>query len=68
MIYLDHCANTPADPAVLESFCKTERSYIENAGVAPLTGISLGKRWFDTQPYGSTVLKPRSPHILKLSA
>lgn len=30
MIYLDYSANTPADPAVLEAFCETERSYIGN--------------------------------------
>ena len=30
MIYLDYSANTPADPAVLEAFCKTEQTYIGN--------------------------------------
>ena len=25
MIYLDYSANTPADAAVLEAFCQTER-------------------------------------------
>jgi len=28
MIYLDYSANTPADPAVLEAFCQTERMFI----------------------------------------
>ena len=30
MIYLDYSANTPADPAVLDAFCRTERCYIGN--------------------------------------
>lgn len=30
MIYLDYSANTPADPAVLETFCKTEQTYMGN--------------------------------------
>ena len=30
MIYLDYSANTPADPAVLETFCRTEQTYIGN--------------------------------------
>lgn len=30
MIYLDYSANTPADPAVLEAFCKAEQTYIGN--------------------------------------
>ena len=30
MIYLDYSANTPADPAVLETFCRTEQAWIGN--------------------------------------
>ena len=30
MIYLDYSANTPPDPAVLETFIKTEQAYIGN--------------------------------------
>lgn len=30
MIYLDYAANTPVDPAVLEVFCKSEKTYIGN--------------------------------------
>ena len=30
MIYLDYSANTPADPAVLEAFCQTERRFFAN--------------------------------------
>ena len=30
MIYLDYSANTPVDPAVLEAFCQTERTFIGN--------------------------------------
>ena len=30
MIYLDYSANTPADPAVLDAFCQTERQYTGN--------------------------------------
>jgi cysteine desulfurase len=30
MIYLDYSANTPADPAVLEAFLRTEQTYIGN--------------------------------------
>ena len=30
MIYLDYSANTPADPHVLEVFCRTEQTYIAN--------------------------------------
>lgn len=30
MIYLDYSSNTPADPAVLETFCKTERAFPGN--------------------------------------
>ncbi|MBR1780351.1 MAG: aminotransferase class V-fold PLP-dependent enzyme, partial [Oscillospiraceae bacterium] len=31
MIYLDYCANTPADPAVLVRFCETEGQAVGNA-------------------------------------
>lgn len=34
MIYLDYSANTPADPAVLEAFCKTEQTWIGNPNAA----------------------------------
>lgn len=30
MIYLDYSANTPADPSVLEAFCRAEQTYIAN--------------------------------------
>lgn len=30
MIYLDYCANTPADPAVLAAFLQAEQTYIGN--------------------------------------
>lgn len=30
MIYLDYCANTPADPAVLPAFLQAEQTYIGN--------------------------------------
>ena len=30
MIYLDYSANTPADPAVLEAFYRTEQTYLGN--------------------------------------
>lgn len=30
MIYLDYSANTPADPTVLETFCRTESAYPGN--------------------------------------
>jgi len=30
MIYLDYASNTPVDPDVLESFCRTERQFIGN--------------------------------------
>ena len=39
MIYLDYSANTPADPSVLEKFCKTEQQFIGN----PNSHHSAGK-------------------------
>ena len=30
MIYLDYSAHTPADPAVLEAFCRAEQRFIGN--------------------------------------
>lgn len=30
MIYLDYAAHAPADPAVLERFCDTERRFTAN--------------------------------------
>ena len=30
MIYLDYSANTPVDPEVLDTFCRTEQTYIAN--------------------------------------
>lgn len=38
MIYLDYAANTPADPAVLEVFCKAEETYIGNANATHPAG------------------------------
>lgn len=34
MIYLDYCANTPADPAVLARFCETEKQFVGNPNSA----------------------------------
>ena len=34
LIYLDYTANTPADPAVLEAFCRAEQAFIGNANSA----------------------------------
>ena len=38
MIYLDYSAHTPADPAVLERFCKTEKEYPANANARHAAG------------------------------
>ncbi|MBR1810069.1 MAG: cysteine desulfurase [Clostridia bacterium] len=38
MIYLDYCANTPADPRVLEAFVDAERKLIGNANAAHAAG------------------------------
>ena len=38
MIYLDYSANTPADPAVLDAFCRTEQAYIGNPNSAHPAG------------------------------
>ena len=38
MIYLDYAANTPADPAVLDAFCRTERRFIGNPNAAHPAG------------------------------
>ena len=40
MIYLDYSANTPADAAVLEAFCQTERRYIGNPNSAHPAGLA----------------------------
>ena len=40
MIYLDYSANTPADAAVLEAFCQTERRYIGNPNSAHPAGMA----------------------------
>ncbi|MGN1203009.1 MAG: cysteine desulfurase family protein [Eubacterium sp.] len=39
MIYLDYCANTPADAAVIERFCKTEQGFIGNPNSNHCAGI-----------------------------
>ncbi|MGM9638781.1 MAG: cysteine desulfurase family protein [Butyricicoccaceae bacterium] len=38
MIYLDYSANTPADPAVLETFCRTEQACIGNPNASHCAG------------------------------
>lgn len=38
MIYLDYFANTPADPAVLQTFVQTEQRYIGNANSTHAAG------------------------------
>ena len=38
MIYLDYAANTPADPAVLDAFCRTEQQFIGNPNAAHPAG------------------------------
>ncbi|MGN0522207.1 MAG: cysteine desulfurase family protein [Eubacterium sp.] len=40
MIYLDYCANTPADDAVIERFCKAEKSFIGNPNSNHIAGIT----------------------------
>ncbi len=40
MIYLDYSANTPADSAVLEAFCKAEQTYIGNPNSTHCAGQS----------------------------
>ncbi|MCI2048770.1 MAG: cysteine desulfurase [Lachnospiraceae bacterium] len=43
MIYLDYAANAPADPAVLELFCETERRYCGNPNSRHPAGLEAGK-------------------------
>lgn len=43
MIYLDYSANTPADPAVLDAFCKAERLFIANANSTHCAGQAARK-------------------------
>ncbi len=38
MIYLDYCANTPADPAVVAAFCQAEQTYIGNPNATHCAG------------------------------
>ena len=40
MIYLDYSANTPADPAVLEAFCRTERAFPGNPNSTHPAGLA----------------------------
>lgn len=40
MIYLDYAANTPADPAVLEAFCRTEQAFTGNPNSEHCAGQS----------------------------
>ena len=42
MIYLDYSANTPADPAVLEAFYRTEQTYIGNPNSTRPAGQAAG--------------------------
>lgn len=44
MIYLDYSANTPADPAVLEAFCKAEQTYIGNPNSTHCAGQSAQEK------------------------
>ena len=44
MIYLDYSANTPASENVLETYIKTERTYIGNANAAHFSGFAAKAR------------------------
>lgn len=44
MIYLDYTANTPADPAVLEVFLQTEKTYIGNPNSSHPAGIAAREK------------------------
>lgn len=44
MVYLDYTANTPAEEAVLDCFCQTERSFIGNANSAHEAGSRAAAR------------------------
>ena len=44
MIYLDYAANTPADPAVLQTFVRTEREYGGNPNSAHPAGRAARER------------------------
>lgn len=43
VIYLDYSANTPADPAVLEAFCKAEQSFPANPNSTHCAGQAAHK-------------------------
>lgn len=44
MIYLDYCANTPADEAVLKCFCDIERKYIGNPNSSHPEGTAASEK------------------------
>ncbi len=44
MVYLDYAANTPANEAVLETFCETERNFPANPSSPHPLGQEAGKR------------------------
>ena len=48
MIYLDYSANTPADPAVLETFLNVESTFIGNPNSRHQAGQMAGKRLTET--------------------
>jgi cysteine desulfurase len=45
VIYLDYSANTPADPAVLEAFLRTEQTYIGNPNSTHPAGQVARAEW-----------------------
>ena len=44
MIYLDYSANTPVDPAVLETFVQTEKAFVGNPNSAHPAGSAAREK------------------------
>ena len=64
MIYLDYSANTPADPAVLEAFCRTEQTYIGNPNYPPRrTGSAGGNDPRDGEHCGAAARQSGGDHL-----
>lgn len=67
MVYLDYCANTPADPLVLERFCEIERSFCGNPNSSHCAGRAARDRMNEVTEHIAQLLHVRPEEIIYTS-
>ncbi|MDO5547933.1 MAG: cysteine desulfurase family protein [Eubacteriales bacterium] len=67
MVYLDYCANTPADPLVLERFCETEQRFCGNPNSSHRAGRAAQARLTEVTEHIAQLLRVQPEEIIYTS-